>query len=73
MSTAHFVASEEAIRPRRPCCTNERGQPGECPTDVFDDAHAKQGGPGAFTANSGDKTLIKNRLLIREAKCFYLI
>jgi hypothetical protein len=43
------------------------------PTDVFDDAHAKQGGPGAFTTNSGDKTLIKNRLLIREAKCFHLV
>ena len=27
----------------------------------------------AFTANSGNKTLIKNRLLIREAKCFHLI
>jgi hypothetical protein len=28
---------------RRPSCTNERGQPGECPTDVFDNAHAKFG------------------------------
>ena len=33
----------------------------------------KASGPGVFTANSGDKILIKNRLLIREAKCFHLI
>jgi uncharacterized membrane protein YkvA (DUF1232 family) len=33
---------------------------------------AKASGAGAFTANSGNKTLIKNRLFIREARCFHL-